>query len=114
MAWVNCALLPASVLQFFTPDQKSEKAFANAHYSNPFRLFESLLTFALVSVYHDRMRLNAQNQRDWADQQVREHRAQAAADAEEESNWAAQEEAILRMRGMLEDENAARKAAYHR
>ena len=64
-------------------------------------------------VYHDRMRLNAKNQRDWADQQVREHRQQAAADAEEERNWAQQEEAILRMRGMLEDENHARKVAHH-
>lgn len=60
------------------------------------------------------MRLNAQNQRDWADQQVREHRAAAAAEREEEKNWADQEEAILRMRGMLEDENHARKVAYHR
>ena len=60
------------------------------------------------------MRLNAQNQKDWADQQIREHRAQAAADREEEKNYADQEEAILRMRGMLEDENAARKAAHHR
>ena len=38
--------------------------------------------------------------------------AAAEAQREEEANWAAQEEAILRMRGMLEDENAARKAAY--
>ena len=38
--------------------------------------------------------------------------AAAEASRQEEANWAAQEEAILRMRGMLEDENAARKAAY--
>ena len=38
--------------------------------------------------------------------------AAAEAQRQEEANWAAQEEAILRMRGMLEDENAARKAAY--
>ena len=31
---------------------------------------------------------------------------------EENKNYAAQEEAVLRMRGMLEDENAAKKAAY--
>ena len=31
--------------------------------------------------------------------------AAAEAQREEEANWAAQEEAILRMRGMLEDEN---------
>lgn len=58
------------------------------------------------------MRLNAQNQRDWADQQRRENQAAADSQREEEANWAAQEEAILRMRGMLEDENAAQKAAY--
>ena len=72
------------------------------------------LSLLSPSVYHDRMRLNAQNQRDWADQQVREHRHQAAMDREEEKNWAEQEEAILRMRGMLEDENQARKVAHHR
>lgn len=60
------------------------------------------------------MRLNAQNQRDWADQQIREHRAVAASEQEQEKNWSEQTEAILRMRGMLEDENAARKAAYHK
>lgn len=58
------------------------------------------------------MRLNAQNQRDWAAQQHRENANQQAADREEEKNYAAQEEAVLRMRGMLEDENAARKAAH--
>ena len=51
------------------------------------------------------MRLNAQNQRDWADQQRRENMAAAEANREEEKAFAAQEEAILRMRGMLEDEN---------
>ena len=58
------------------------------------------------------MRLNAQNQRDWADQQRREHQAAAEAQREEDKEYASQEEAILRMRGMLEDENAQRKAAY--
>lgn len=60
------------------------------------------------------MKLNAQNQKDWADQQRRERNAQSAADQEEEKCYAAQEEAVLRMRGMLEDENAARVAAHHR
>ena len=50
------------------------------------------------------MRLNAQNQRDWADQQRREHMAAAQAQKDEEISYAHQEEAILRMRGMLEDE----------
>ena len=58
------------------------------------------------------MRLNAQNQRDWADQQRRENMAAAEANREEEKAFAAQEEAILRMRGMLEDENRQRKEAY--
>ena len=58
------------------------------------------------------MMLNAQNQRDWADQQKRENQNAAAAQREEEANFAAQEEAVLRMRGMLEDEANARKAAY--
>lgn len=56
--------------------------------------------------------LNAQNQRDWADQQKRENAAATEANREEDRNFAAQEEAILRMRGMLEDEGQARKNAY--
>ena len=50
------------------------------------------------------MKRNAQNQRDWADQQRRENMAAAEAQREEEKAWANQEDAILRMRGMLEDE----------
>ena len=60
------------------------------------------------------MALNAQNQRDWADQQIRERRANAAAEVEEEKCYAEQEQAILRMRSMLEDENAERKANYQK
>ena len=60
------------------------------------------------------MMLNAQNQRDWADQQIRERRANAAAEVEEEKCYAEQEQAILRMRSMLEDENAEKKANYQR
>ena len=67
-----------------------------------------------VLVYNTRMALNAQNQRDWADQQIREHRANAAAEVEEEKCFAEQEQAILRMRSMLEDENAEKKANYQR
>ena len=65
-------------------------------------------------VYNQRMALNAQNQRDWADQQIRERRANAAAEVEEEKCYAEQEQAILRMRSMLEDENAERKANYQK
>ena len=65
-------------------------------------------------MYNQRMALNAQNQRDWADQQIRERRANAAAEVEEEKCYAEQEQAILRMRSMLEDENAERKANYQK
>lgn len=58
------------------------------------------------------MKLNAQNQRDWADQQRRENMAAAEAQREEEKAWAHQEDTILRMRGMLEDEQNQRKADY--
>ena len=58
------------------------------------------------------MRLNAQNQKDWADQQHRENMAAAEAQREEEKAWAHQEDTILRMRGMLEDEQNQRKADY--
>jgi len=60
------------------------------------------------------MMQNAANIKDWADQQMRERRHQADCDAEEEKNWAAQVEATTRMRGMLEDENHARKVAHHK
>ena len=55
---------------------------------------------------------NAELQKEWANQQMRERKAAQEAEAEEEANYAAQSEAILRMRGMLEDENAQRKAQY--
>merc|ERR1712151_1457097 len=60
-------------------------------------------------LYNDRMKRNAQNQKDWADQQMREKR-QAKAH-EDERQYAAQTEAITRMRGMLEDEATQKKAA---
>ena len=60
------------------------------------------------------MRKNAELQKEWADQQKREKNQAAADAAAEEAAWADQEQTILRMRGMLEDENAQRKAAYHR
>ena len=60
------------------------------------------------------MKQNAQNQKDWADQQRRENMAAAQAEREEEGAWAAQEEAILRMRGMLEDEQQQRTVAMHK
>jgi hypothetical protein len=60
------------------------------------------------------MMKNAQNQRDWADQQMRERRQREAEEREEEKNYAQQDEAILRMRGMLEDEANQKKADFAR
>lgn len=57
---------------------------------------------------------NAELQREWANQQKRELNAQKEAEREEEKAYAMQEEAILRMRGMLEDENNAKRAQYQR
>ena len=42
---------------------------------------------------------------------MRERRQAKADEEEEEKNWASQEEAILRMRSMLEDEQFARTKA---
>ena len=58
------------------------------------------------------MMTNAKNIRDFADQKARENKAEHDRQVEEEKNYAQQEEAVLRMRGMLEDENAMRKAAF--
>lgn len=62
-------------------------------------------------LHNDRMKRNAQNQRDWADQQAREKRQAQAQEKYDEAAYAAQTEAITRMRGMLEDEAAQKKAA---
>lgn len=60
------------------------------------------------------MRVNAQNIKDWADQKKRENEHAAAMQRQEEMDYAQQQEAILRMRGMLEDENNERKAQHFR
>ena len=57
------------------------------------------------------MKRNAQNQKDWADQQLREKRQAKAQEDEDERQYALQTEAITRMRGMLEDEATQKKAA---
>ena len=69
------------------------------------------LLFLLV-VYNDRMKQNQMQILEWAEQQKREKAAAANADKEEEKAYADQSTNILRMRGMLEDDNAQRKAAY--
>ena len=57
------------------------------------------------------MKKNAQNQRDWAQQQVREKNEQKCRDRAEEQAYAQQTEAITRMRGLLEDEATMKKNA---
>lgn len=56
------------------------------------------------------MKRNAQNQRDWATQQVREKNQTKAQEKMDEQMYAQQTEAITRMRGMLEDEATQKKA----
>ena len=55
-------------------------------------------------VYNDRMMQNASNIKDWADQKKRENNAAAQSEKDEDAAYAAQTNAILRMRGLLEDE----------
>ena len=55
------------------------------------------------------MKRNAQNQKDWADQQIREKNQCKAQEKEDERMYAMQTEAITRFRGMLEDEATAKK-----
>ena len=56
------------------------------------------------------MKRNAQNQRDWASQQVREKNQAKAQEQHDDMMYAQQTEAITRMRGMLEDEATQKKA----
>ena len=58
------------------------------------------------------MKQNQMQILEWAEQQKREKAAAAQADKEEEKAYADQDTNILRMRGMLEDDNAQRKAAF--
>ena len=61
--------------------------------------------------YHERVAVQSHQQKEWADEQKREKCYQANRDAKEEKAYAAQTEAITRMRGMLEDEATQKKAA---
>ena len=56
------------------------------------------------------MKVNAKNQRDWADQQIREKKAAAAAEKQADFEYAQQQDAIGRMIGMLQDEGSSNKA----
>ena len=53
------------------------------------------------------MAKNAELQKEWATQQCRERQAAAAAEREEEKAFADQQQAVDRMRNMLENDNAA-------
>lgn len=55
------------------------------------------------------MQTNASIQKDWIKEQVREHQWLNDNNKREESEYAAQTEAITRMRGMLEDESTMKK-----
>ncbi len=66
----------------------------------------------LCVVYNDRMKQNQMHILEWAEQQKREKAAAAQAERDEEAAYANQETNILRMRSMLEDDSATRKAAY--
>lgn len=61
--------------------------------------------------YHERIAIQAQQQKEWCQQQTREHQQANAEDRAVEQAWCEQEEAVLRMRSMLEDEATAKKAA---
>ena len=66
-------------------------------------------TDCYILVYHERMALNAKNQREWADQQKREMDQAREQQRQEDRAYAAQTDAITRMRGMLEDENTQKR-----
>ena len=54
---------------------------------------------------------NAKNINEWADQKKRENKAAADSERDEDNAYAAQTAAILRMRGLLEDEATSKKNA---
>lgn len=60
-------------------------------------------------MYHQRMMVNAMNQKDWADQQMREKNFIDSQNRAEEHAYAQQTEAITRMRGIMEDENTMKR-----
>lgn len=60
------------------------------------------------------MRQNAATINEWAAQKKREDKQQAAQDADDERAYAAQQQAINRMQGMLEDEMSQKRAAMNK
>eukprot|EP00826_Nyctotherus_ovalis_P055455 TRINITY_DN7362_c0_g1_i10.p1 TRINITY_DN7362_c0_g1~~TRINITY_DN7362_c0_g1_i10.p1 ORF type:complete len:166 (+),score=72.62 TRINITY_DN7362_c0_g1_i10:155-652(+) len=55
--------------------------------------------------YADRMKFLARQQKEWADQQVREKEERKKAEENDEREYADQTLAVTRMRGMLEDDS---------
>jgi hypothetical protein len=64
--------------------------------------------------YHERIAIQAEQQKEWVMEQKREHMTQAEMDRAEAQAYAEQTAAITRMRGMLEDEATAKKAGMMR
>lgn len=59
--------------------------------------------------YRSRVQKNAALQKEWIKEQKREHQWEADNSAHEESDYAAQTEAITRARGMMEDNMTMKK-----
>ena len=62
-------------------------------------------------LYANRVAYQAEQQKNWCNQQIQEHQDEDASNKQQEADYAEQTAAITRMRGMLEDENTARKNA---
>merc|ERR1712086_493368 len=59
--------------------------------------------------YRQRVQTNAALQKEWVQQQTREHEWNASNEKKEDSEYAEQTENITRMRGMLEDDSTRNK-----
>ena len=84
------------------------------HFWLNFPVSPGLLTDRCLLVYHDRMALNAKNLKDWSDQKTREMNQERDQQAREDAAYAAQTDAITRMRGMLEDENTQKRMQHYK
>jgi hypothetical protein len=59
--------------------------------------------------YRSRIQTNAALQKEWVKEQKREHQWEAENQKQEESEYAAQTDALTRARGMMEDDVTMRK-----
>ena len=62
-------------------------------------------------LYAHRVAHQAEQQKQWCNQQMQEHQDQDTSNKHQEADYSEQTMAITRMRGMLEDENTQRKQA---